>query len=215
MGAAPPAPGPSPAVIPVPVPSGASAPSSLETPDYHLETDTIISQRNGDFEMPHKVTFSRPGSDGTADSAKGNSKRGVVTLTGNVVIHDNGKAPEATSTDEYAKAGPATLTCDSLDVDSKAKTYTAVGHVHFVQGNRDAVAEKGVLNRVTGQLQLAGHVKLKEADSSLGADTMDYNLISRHVDAVGKPITIKQPIPLPEPGSATPTPKPRKRRLPF
>ena len=197
-------------------PSGSSpAKASLETPEYRLETDDILRKGNGDFTMPHKVVFSRPGSDATADRAEGNDKRGTVSLIGNVVIHDNGNAPEAGSQDEYAKGGPSTLTCDQLDVDSKSKIYIAIGHVHFKQGGRDAVADRGVLNRKTGMLRLEGHVKTKEAESSMTADTMDYNTNTKRVEAVGKPIVIKQPVPTPEPGSVTPSPKPKKRRLPF
>ena len=210
---------PSPSPLPAASPSAASPSpphrSALETSEYRIETDDINRKDNGDFTMPNKVAFSRPGSDGTADRAEGNDKRGTVSLIGNVVVHDNGNAPEAGSQDEYAKGGPSTLTCDRLDVDSKSKIYTAIGHVHFVQGARDATAERGVLNRKTGMLRLEGNVKTKENDSSMTAQTMDYNLNTKHVDAVGKPIVIKQPVPTPEPGSATPTPKPKKRRIPF
>jgi lipopolysaccharide assembly outer membrane protein LptD (OstA) len=165
--------------------------------------------------MPHKVMFSRPGSDGTADSAAGNDKRGTITLRGNVVLHDNGNAPEAPSNDEYAKGGPATLTCDALDVDSKKKIYIATGHVHFVQGARVAVADKGTLDRSTGGLRLEGHVKTADGETSMSAGVMDYNTNTKKIDANGKPIIIKQPVPSPEPGSGTPAPKPKKRRLPF
>ena len=144
-----------------------------------------------------------------------NDKRGTVSLFGNVVIHDNGNAPEAGSQDEYAKGGPSTLTCDQLDVDSKAKIYTAIGHVHFSQGSRDMVSDHGVLNRKSGMLHLDGNVKTKDGESTMTARTMDYNLNTKRVEADGKPIVIKQPVPTPEPGSATPSPKPKKRRIPF
>ena len=150
--------------------------ASLETPEYRIETDDIARKGNGDFTMPHKVAFSRPGSDGTADRAEGNDKRGTVSLFGNVVMHDNGNAPEAGSQDEYAKGGPSTLTCDQLDVDSKSKIYTAIGHVHFTQGARDMVADHGVLNRKTGMLRLDGHVKTKENESTMTAQNLEYNL---------------------------------------
>lgn len=193
-----------------------STTSTLQTPEYTLETDSITTHQNGDFEMPHKVVFSRPGSDGSADSATGNEKRGTITLIGNVVIHDNGNAPEATqSSDAYAKGGPATLTCDKLDVDSKAKIYVATGNVHFEQGARKAIADSGILNRVTGNLHLAGHVRTSEGAASMRTDVIDYNLNSKHYEATGKPIVIKQPVPTPEPGSASPTPAPKKRKLPF
>jgi lipopolysaccharide export system protein LptA len=192
-----------------------TAASSLETPYYKVESDEITYKGNGDFTMPHKVTFSRPGSDGTADRAEGNDKRGTVSLFGNVVVHDNGNAPEADTDDEYAKGGPSTLTCDQLDVDSKAKVYTAIGHVHFEQGGRKADAERGVLNRTTGMLHLEGNVKTADGESTLTAQNLDYNVITKHVEANGKPILIKQPVPTPEPGTVGPSPKPKKRRLPF
>ena len=190
--------------------------STLSGPFYRVETDTIISQRNGDFEMPHKVAFSRPGSDGTADSATGNDKRGTIVLRGNVVLHDNGSAPEATgSSDEYAKGGPATLTSDELNVDSKKKIYIATGHVHFVQGAREATADKGILDRSSGTLRLEGNVKTRENDSTMTAAVMDYNTNTKKIEANGKPIIIKQPVPSPQPGSGSPTPKPKKRKLGF
>ena len=209
-------PAPSPAASPSAAPSSSSAPrASLETPEYRLESDEITKKGNGDFTMPHKVAFSRPGSDGTADRAEGNTERKTVSLFGNVVVHDNGNAPEAGSQDEYAKGGPSTLTCDQLDVDAKSKIYTATGHVHFTQGARDMVADHGVLNRKTGMLRLEGHVKTKENESTMTAQDLEYNLNTKHVEGNGKPIVIKQPVPTPEPGSATPTPKPKKRRIPF
>jgi lipopolysaccharide export system protein LptA len=197
-----------------PAPSAAPK-TSLETPFYKVETDEITYKGNGDFTMPHKVTFSRPGSDGTADRGEGNDKRGTVSLFGNVVLHDNGNAPEANSDDEYAKGGPSTLTCDQLDVDSKTKIYTAIGHVHFEQGARKADAQRGVLNRNTGMLRLEGNVKTVDGESSLAAENVDYNLNTKRVEANGKPIVMKQPVPTPEPGSATPSPKPKKRRIPL
>lgn len=205
---------PSPTPTPVASPAAASSEGTADTGFYRVETDTIVSQRNGDFQMPHKVTFSRPGSDGTADSGAGNDKRGTMTLRGNVVLHDNGNAQEAASNDQYAKGGPATLTCDALDVDSKKKIYIATGHVHFVQGTREAVADKGTLDRSSGALRLEGHVKTSDGTTTMSAGAMEYNTNTKKLDANGKPIIIKQPVPSPEPGSATPAPK-KKRRLPF
>ncbi len=217
-GAASPAPSPKPAPSPVTSPASSSSPApasaALDTPFYRLETDEIDLKGNGDFTMPHHVTFSRPGSDGTADRAEGNRTRGTTTLIGNVVIHDNGKAPEA-GDDEYAKGGPSTLTCDKLDVDSKAKVYIAFGNVHFEQGDRKMSAQHAVLNRTSGMLHLDGNVKTSEGASSLTGDDVDYNLNTKKVEASGKPVMIKQPVPTPEPGSVKATPKPKKRKLPF
>ncbi|HZO93934.1 MAG TPA: LptA/OstA family protein [Candidatus Baltobacteraceae bacterium] len=212
--AAPATPSPS---SPSPEPSPIASPgsdSTFETPEYRVESDTIVWKGNGDFEMPHHVAFSRPGSDGTADSAKGNQKRGTATLIGNVVIHDNGDAPEADDP-EYAKGGPSTLTCDRLDVDSKAKIYTAIGHVHFEQGKRTASAERGVMDRRTGELHLEGDVKTSDGESTMTAKTLAYNVITKKVDAAGEPVTILQPIPTPAPGSVKATPAPKKHRLPI
>ncbi len=146
---------------------------------------------------------------------KGNQKRGTITLTGNVVVHDNGNAPEAGSNDEYAKGGPSLLTCDKLDIDSKAKVYVATGHVHFEQGARKADAERGVLNRGSGMLHLEGDVKTTDGASTLTAKNLDYNLTTKKILADGKPIVIKQPVPTPAPGSVSPSPKPKRHRLPF
>jgi len=209
----------SPSPVPAPSPSPNASPAkavapSLDTGFYRLETNGFTLKGNGDFVMPNKVAFSRPGSDGTADRAEGNEKRGTVTLIGNVVIHDNGAAPEAGS-DEYAKGGPSTLTCDKLDVDSKAKIYIAFGNVHFDQGARKMTSDHAVLNRTSGMLHLDGHVKTSDGESSMTSDDADYNMNTKRFEANGKPIIIKQPVPTAEPGSATPSPKPKKRRIPF
>ena len=210
--AAAPSPKPSPAPPPAAAPSAPAA--SLDTGFYTIETDGFTMKGNGDFTMPNKVTFTRPGSDGTADHAEGNRERGTVTLIGNVVIHDNGGAPEAGDA-EYAKGGSSTLTCDKLDVDSKAKIYIAYGNVRFDQGTRKMSADHAVLNRSTGMLHLDGHVKTAEGDSTMTADNADYNLTSKKFEAEGRPVTILQPVPSPEPRSSSPKPKPKKRRLPF
>ncbi len=219
-GAAPsPAPSGSPAHRIPPPPSAPASASpglpSFETPEYRIETDDISYKGNGDFTMPHHVSLTRPGSDAVADRAEGNQKRGTIKLFGNVVVHDNGKAPEAGDNDEYAKGGPSTLSCDQLDVDSKAKIYIASGHMHFEQGTRKAEAERGVLNRGSGMLHLEGEVKTTDGTSTLSAKNLDYNLNSKKVLADGKPIIIKQPVPTPAPGSVSPSPKPRRIRLPF
>ena len=202
---------------PSPSPRASGAPKvSFETPYYKVQSDVISRKGNGDFTMPNKVAFSRPGSDGTADRAEGNDKRGTISLIGNVVIHDNGNAPEAGSEDEYAKGGPSTLTCDRLDVDSKAKIYIAIGHVHFEQGDRKSDSDRGVLNRTAGTLHLTGHITTSEGASTLRADDASYDLNTKRFEVTGKPVVIKQPVPTAEPGSrVSPTPKPKKRRIPF
>jgi lipopolysaccharide export system protein LptA len=206
-------PTPSPAAVPtapVAVPDSAGG---LETKDYRIQTDeTHWNFNSGDFSMPKRVRFFRPGTDAVGDKATGNSKRGTATLIGNVVVHDSGNAPEAAG-DSYSGNGTATLTCDQLEVDSKQKIYVATGHVHFSQGTRTGAADHGTLNRNTGTLQLQGRVRLTDGDQVMTASDLIYNLNTKDVDVRGGPIVIKQPVPASTGG--TPTPKPKKRTLPF
>jgi len=196
---------------------GVTGAPGLTTSDYKIETDeTHWNFNTGAFTMPHRVKFFRPGTDAIGDKANGNSKRGTVTLTGNVVVHDSGAAPEAGAEQAYHGNGPATLTCDELQIDSKQKVYTAIGHVHFAQGTRTGVADKGILDRGTGVLHLEGSVVLHDGDSSLAAKVVDYNLNTKDVDVTGAPVVIKQPVPTHAPqAAASPKPKPKKKHFPF
>lgn len=187
------------------------AAGGLETSDYRIETDeTHWNFNSGDFTMPHRVRFFRPGTDAVGDRATGNSKRGTATLIGNVTVHDSGNAPEATGGGAYSGSGPATLTCDQLEIDSKQKVYTATGNVHFSQGTRTGTAQHGVLDRTTGKLLLTGDVKLTDAGSSMTANVVNYNLNTKDVDVSGAPLIIKQPVPPAQAGTATPKPKKKK-----
>lgn len=190
-----------------------AAAGGLETSDYRIETDeTHWNFNSGDFTMPHRVRFFRPGTDAVGDRATGNSKRGTATLVGNVTVHDNGNAPEATGGGAYNGSGPATLTCDQLEIDSKQKLYTATGNVHFSQGSRTGTAQRGVLDRATGKLLLSGGVKLTDTGSSMTANVVNYNLNTKDVDVSGAPLVIKQPVPAA--GLSPATPKPGKKRPP-
>jgi len=169
-----------------------SAPG-LQTAAYRIETDETQANFNtGDFTMPHKVRFYRPGTDAIGDRAQGNSKRGTVSLFGNVVVHDSGNATEATGA-AYKGSGPATLTCDQLDVDSKARVYTATGHFHFLQGARTGSAERASLDRTAGKLHLEGNVHLTDNGSTISADIVDYNLNTKDVQTHGSPTIMTQP----------------------
>jgi hypothetical protein len=195
---------------------GVAGAPGLTTSDYKIETDeTHWNFNTGAFTMPHRVKFFRPGTDAIGDKASGNSKQGTVTLTGNVIVHDSGDAPEAGAEQAYHGNGPATLTCDQLQIDSKQKVYTATGHVHFEQGTRSGVAEKGILDKGTGVLHLEGSVVLHDGDSSLAAKVVDYNLNTKDVDVTGAPVVIKQPVPTHAPQAASPKPKPKKKHFPF
>ncbi|MBV8579384.1 MAG: LPS export ABC transporter periplasmic protein LptC [Candidatus Eremiobacteraeota bacterium] len=203
------------AASPAPVPS--STPSSImQTPYWRVETTAINQKGNGDFTMPEKVTFARPGSDGTSDRAEGNSQRGTVSLIGNVVIHDNGSAEEAQEDPEYAKGGPSTLTCDRLDVDAKARVYTAIGNVKYTQGDRSMTSDHATLDRQLHKILLSGHVYAANGDAHMRADSVRYDTVSKAFEVVGSPMSIVQPVPTRAPGaspepSGSPAPK-RKRR---
>lgn len=187
----------------------------LETRDYRIETDqTHWNFSSGDFTMPHRVRFFRPGTDAVGDRATGNSKRGTATLIGNVTVHDNGNAPEASGGGAYNGSGVATLTCDQLEIDSKQRIYTASGNVHFSQGSRTGTAQRGVLDRGSGKLLLTGDVKLTDAGSTMTANVVNYNLNTKDVDVTGAPLVIKQPLPPSEANSAPSTPRPKSKRPP-
>jgi lipopolysaccharide export system protein LptA len=185
-----------------------SPPTGLVMNGYQIETDqTNWNLNSGDFVMPHEVKVTRPGSDARGDHAKGNTKLGTATLVGNVVIHDNGGAPEAKDAgagNEYS--GPSTITTDNLTLDSKTKSYDAQGNVHFTQGNRSATADRGVLNQLAHTLHLEGNVVLSEGGSSMKANVVDYNLQTKDVVASGAPMIIRQPIPQ---GAPAPAPSPK------
>jgi lipopolysaccharide transport protein LptA len=195
----------------------------IETRDYRIQTEVTNSNLNtGDFRMPKTVRFSRPGTDAVANSAQGNYKRGTATLTGNVVLHDSGNAGEAGST-PYHGNGPATLTCDQLDVDAHAKLYTATGHVHFSQATQSGTADKAVLNRATQMLHLEGNVRLDSQGSTLTANMVDYNLNTKDVEVHGSPAVMTEPanqqpaaeVAPPSPrGGAKPAPKPKTTAKP-
>jgi lipopolysaccharide export system protein LptA len=165
----------------------------LQTAAYRIETDETQANFNtGDFTMPHKVRFYRPGTDAIGDRAQGNSKRGTVSLFGNVVVHDSGNASEASDA-AYKGSGPATLTCDQLDVDSKARVYTAIGHFHFTQGTRTGSADRAALDRNAGTLHLEGNVHLSDNGSTISANIVDYNLNTKDVQTHGSPTIMTQP----------------------
>jgi lipopolysaccharide export system protein LptA len=204
------------AASPAPSSSAAAAPSAssgMEMNGYQIETDqTNWNMTSGDFTMPHEVKVTRTGTDARGDHAKGNTKLGTATLIGSVVVHDNGNAPEAKEAGSDYQ-GPSTITCDELTIDSKNKSYDAHGNVRFVQGNRVATADRGVLNQLKHTLHLEGNVVLAEGEGTMKAGVVDYNLQTRDVVANGAPMIIRQPIPQGSPGpppSPKPTKKPRK-----
>jgi lipopolysaccharide export system protein LptA len=189
--------------------SSAGPSSGMEMNGYQIVTDqTNWNLNTGDFVMPHEVKVTRPGTDARGDHAKGNTKLGTATLIGNVIVHDNGSAPEAQDVGPaYQRAGPSTITCDELTLDSKAKSYDGHGNLRFVQGDRVGTADRAVLNQTTHRLHLEGNVVLAEGETSMRASVVDYNLLTRDVIASGAPMTIREPIP-----ARSPAPKPTPSR---
>jgi len=193
---------------PAPAPPGAG---QTTINGYRVETSTTDWNANsGEFTMPNEVRVSRPGSDARGDHARGNSKAGTFVLEGNVVLHDSGGAPEGKEAGADYN-GPATITCDLLTIDSKAKNYDAQGNVHFVQGARTGVAHHATLNETTHQLHLDGDVLLVDGQTSFRAEIVDYNLQTKDVKSSGAPIVIREPVQSPTPGPP-PSPRPTRTR---
>jgi lipopolysaccharide assembly outer membrane protein LptD (OstA) len=175
----------------------AAAPGGVTTRDFRIETDQTNSNLNdGSFTMPHRVKFFRPGTDVVGDSAKGNYKAGTVTITGHVVMHDNGQSGGAQS-GASAQGGPASLQCDELQVDSKRKIYVAAGNVVYTQGTRRATAQNGRLDQGAHSLDLSGDVRLADGDQTLTAQTVHYNTQTKDVSTSGNPVILTHPAMLP------------------
>jgi lipopolysaccharide assembly outer membrane protein LptD (OstA) len=170
------------------------APAGVTTHDFRIETDQTNSNlNNGDFTMPHRVRFFRPGTDVVGDSAKGNYKAGTVTITGHVVLHDNGQSSEARQAGAAPGGGPATLQCDELQVDSKRKTYMATGNVIYVQGTRRVTAQSGRLDQATHSLDLHGNVRLADGEQTMTAQMIHYDTLTKDVSTSGAPVIMSQP----------------------
>jgi lipopolysaccharide export system protein LptA len=195
------------AVSPSPAPTGNG---TTTINGYRVETSTTDWNANtGEFTMPNEVRVNRTGSDARGDKAHGNSRSGTFVLEGNVVMHDTGNAPEGREAGgDYN--GPATITCDLLTIDSKAKVYDAQGNVHFVQGARTGVARHATLNQTTHVLHLDGDVLLVDGQTSFRAEIVDYNLQTKDVKSSGAPIVIREPVQNASPG-APPSPRPTRR----
>jgi len=199
--------------------------------------------RVGDFTIPTHISVLCPNRTIEADRARGNFARRRATLYGHVVIHDQqGAAGLADFSPTGTSAqGPATLSSDQLEIDSQNKLYTAIGSVHYVQGNRvidarqgtlddnnklltleslhfvegiqSGSASHGVLNDRTHDLDLTGSVHVIDGEHSMDADHIVYNTQSGALHARGH---IVMQFPGQQPGAPAPAPTPKKKRiLPF
>jgi lipopolysaccharide assembly outer membrane protein LptD (OstA) len=167
----------------------------------------------GAYRIPTRFTAVNGGTDVSADRATGNSKQKILTADGNVVVHQNGPLQNHGAQAQKFTQVPSTLTCDHLNADGTAKTYTASGNVHFTQGQREATGDRGTLNDATNQLHMDGHVTIKDGGQTLSADAVDYNTETGLGTASGN-VTVLSPIPPPPAGpSSAPGAKPKKHHL--
>jgi lipopolysaccharide assembly outer membrane protein LptD (OstA) len=198
-----------------PAANAAANNGGLSTKDFRIETnETQYNYGSGRFTMPHRVKFFRPGTDVTGDSAQGNSQTGQVTITGHVVLHDNGNSAEARDAGAPAGNGPSTLQCDQLEIDSKRKVYVATGNVHFVQGTRTATADTGRLDQGGHSLDLQGNVHLTDGGSTFSGNTVHYDTLTKDVNTTGNPSVMTQPAGAAgfgAPKSSLPTAPPKKK----
>jgi lipopolysaccharide assembly outer membrane protein LptD (OstA) len=205
-------PKPAPSSRPSPQASAAPPSSSLTNGQFTVDTDeTNYNLNNGDFDMPHHVHFTRPGTDVTGDSAKGNTRNDMITITGHVVLHQTGTLNTlGAGAKQVTSEQPSTLTTDQLVVDGKAKTYTAIGNVKWTQGNKTLLADHGILNEVTHQLNLQGNVHIEQGEQSMNADHIDYNTDTEDGTAYGAPVLARMPVAPAPATSPMVTPRPRR-----
>lgn len=187
---------PTAARTPLQPPSSGSSVTGASLGVWHLQTSAVDSNfQTGDFNAPNRVVLTRQGGDVTADRANGNYIRQVATLYGDVVMHDmNGSFAGMASTSATQQRGPATLTTDQLQIDWRARLYTAVGHVHYVQEATTVDADRGMLNDSAHMLYLTGDARVTQGARSLLAQRIAYNTITGDAKAEGN-VTIQFPSP--------------------
>ncbi|HVS46779.1 MAG TPA: LptA/OstA family protein [Verrucomicrobiae bacterium] len=166
---------------PAPAPAGTEATLGVWT--VHM-TEVDYNNQSSGFSTPQHVLMTRNGGDINADRASGNANAKVVTLYGHVVVHDVQGAFNSSAGSVAKNKGPATLTCDQLRVDSKAKVYVATGHVHYTQDRTIADADAGTLDDAAHTMDLTGNVKIVDGLQSLsGADRVHYNTVTGQMHA--------------------------------
>jgi lipopolysaccharide assembly outer membrane protein LptD (OstA) len=131
--------------------------------DWQVSTGELDwNYQSGAFTTPGHVVLTRPGSDIQAGRASGNTKTKQALLSGNVALHDQNGVLTNFGGGALGRARPATLTCDTLQIDGVAKIYTATGHVHFMQGGSSVTADRAIMNGFTHDLHLYGNVQLHQ-----------------------------------------------------
>ena len=177
----------------------------------HIQTSDVRYNLNtGDFTLRDRFTAVREGTDITADSGSGNSKRKELHARGHVIVHQTKKIENRGNDASRVTEEPSTLTCDQLDVDGGAKIYEAKGNVHFTQEDRDATADYGRLDDTSSILHLEGHVHIRDKEQYLESDSLDYNTATGELNAHGAPVSIRMPLetPAPRPPRQPRTPRP-------
>jgi lipopolysaccharide assembly outer membrane protein LptD (OstA) len=175
----------------------------------HIRTDHLdFNLNSGDFTIPGHFVATREGTDITADSATGNSKRKLLHAVGHVIVHQNAPLPQRGRATDLTQR-PSTLTCDRLDADGVRKLFTADGNMHFTQeGGREATADHAVLDDANHHLHMEGHVVVKNGDQTIASDVLDYDTQTGQVEGSGD-VTITTPVETPTPGPAV-APKKKK-----
>jgi len=126
----------------------------------HGELD--FNFQTGAFSTPQQVVLTRTGSEIRANRANGNTKTKQAYLTGNVWLHDQNGVLTNYGGGALGGSKPATLTCDTLQIDGVTKINTDVGRVHFTQGGSYVTADRAVMNGLTHDLHLFGNVTLHQ-----------------------------------------------------
>jgi tRNA threonylcarbamoyl adenosine modification protein (Sua5/YciO/YrdC/YwlC family) len=161
--------------------------------DYVKLSSFDLNEKTGDVSIPNRFTGMRAGTEISGDRMTGNRKTKHYTVDGNVVIHRDTPLTNRGEVTRLTK-GPSTLTCDKLLIDGNQKTYSAVGHVHYVEGKRDITAERGTLDDTTNKLHVEGHVNARDGETTMqNVDFLDYDTKSGEMHGEGKPITVRAP----------------------
>ncbi|MGH7737147.1 MAG: LptA/OstA family protein [Candidatus Tyrphobacter sp.] len=206
----------------MPSPSPVPMPSHF-TDSYAVGVWTVhanaldFNEQSGDFSIPSSVEMTRQGGDVEAQRANGNYKTQIVTLYGDVTMHDHtGNFAGLAGASISHPSGPATLTADVVRVDGRARVYTATGHVHYVQANTTVDADRGMLNDASHMLYLSGHARVAQGLRSVVADHIAYDTLTGEAHAEGNvtmefpnqsQIHIATPKPIKIPGLRTPRPR--------
>jgi lipopolysaccharide export system protein LptA len=85
--------------------------------------------------------------------------------------------------------------------------------MHFVQeGGREATSDTAILDDANHHLHMEGHVHVKNGESSIDSDVLDYDTLTGQLDGNGN-VTITAPVETAQPGGPAPSSKPRKKRI--